>query len=420
MEAKVEKNVFKQIFRDYWDEFQEKNPRYQTEYYSKVIKKMLWCGNIANGYAVYRCVNCGEEKKVAFSCKSSFCLTCAKVYTDKWVDYVGEALFEGVRYRHLVLTVPEEYRRYFYNDPELLDELMKSGHAFYKDLVSEWLKEPIEVGSIVVMQTAGRRGNYNPHLHILETSGGLTGQGKWKGFGYINYNFLHKKWQYYLLGMLKEKIGTKAIKRQIDKSWKKYKKGFVAYIEKGDVPAGGKGLARYLAKYVVSPPISIKRITKYDGQRVRYWYNDHKTGQRVDEEITALEFIGRMVQHILPKGFQRIRHYGLHATCKASKIREQLKEILKVVEQPESKETYQIEGNRYRDRIKSSFGVDPLRCPKCDEEMELEGIWHPDYGWIVDKFYEFFVDDILLGKREEENVRLQERVVPVQMCFVWE
>jgi len=51
-----------------------------------------------------------------------------------------------------------------------------------------------------------------------------------------------------------------------------------------------------LAKYVVSPPISLRRILSYDGQRVRYWYNDHKTKQRQEEEVSALTFIGRMVQ----------------------------------------------------------------------------------------------------------------------------
>jgi hypothetical protein len=340
------------------------------------------------------------------------------VYTDKWVDYVGDALFEGVKYRHVVLTVPEEYRRYFYNDARLLGELMRTGHEFYKDLVSEWLREPIEVGSIVVLQTAGRSGSYNPHLHILDTSGGMTRSGRWKGFGYIDYKLLHRKWQYHLLGMLKEEIGTEEIKEQVDRSWKKYKKGFVAYIEKGEVPAGGKGLARYLAKYVVSPPISVRRIIGYDGKRVRYWYNEHKTGERVEEEISAKEFIGRMVQHILPKGFQRIRHYGLHASCKSSKIREKLREILRATEQPESQETYKVEKNSYRDRIKKSFGVDPLKCEKCGEEMTFDGIWHPDYGWIVDKFDELYVDDIEPIKKKEENVWGRESEVPIQMCLL--
>ena len=53
-------------------------------------------------------------KKVPFSCKSSFCLTCAKLYTDQWVEYISRTLFPGVRYRHIVLTVPESLRKYFY------------------------------------------------------------------------------------------------------------------------------------------------------------------------------------------------------------------------------------------------------------------------------------------------------------------
>jgi hypothetical protein len=117
---------------------------------------------------------------------------------------------------------------------------------------------------------------------------------------------LHKKWQYYLFTMLKQRVGTRAIKAKIDVLWRKYPRGLVAYLEEGKVPAGGEGLAYYLAKYVVSPPISLRRILSYDGQRVRYWYNDHKTQQRQEEEVSALTFIGRMVQHILPKGFMQL------------------------------------------------------------------------------------------------------------------
>ena len=71
--------------------------------------------------------------------------------------------------------------------------------------------------------------------------------------------------------MLKQRVGTRAIKDQIDALWRKYAQGLVAYLEEGKVPAGGEGLAYYLAKYVMSPPISLRRILRYDGQRVCYW-----------------------------------------------------------------------------------------------------------------------------------------------------
>lgn len=71
----------------------------------------------------------------------------------------------------------------------------------------------------------------------------------------------------------------------------------------GNVPEGGAGLARYLAKYLASPPIAVRRIIDYDGSNVTYWYNDHKTKSQQVETVSAEVFIGRMVQHILPKGF---------------------------------------------------------------------------------------------------------------------
>ena len=121
--------------------------------------------------------------------------------------------------------------------------------------------------------------------------------------------------------MLKQRVGTRAIKAKIDALWRKYPRGLVASLEEGKVPAGGEGLAYYLATYVVRPPISLRRILSYDGQRVRYGYNDHKTKPRQEAEVSALTFIGRMVQHILPQGFHRMRYYGLHATCKAKKMK---------------------------------------------------------------------------------------------------
>ena len=387
----VSRETFKQIFRDHWEEFKQENPQYSGGYYDGVIGKMLGCGDAANGFIAYRCMHCGELKRIPFSCKSSFCLSCAKVYTEEWVDYINKALFRGMKYRHVVLTIPEELRKWFRDDTRLLGTLMKTGHAFYEDVVSYWLKEAVEVGSVVVLQTAGRSGSYNPHLHIICTSGGLS-CGKWKGFGYIDYNIMHRKWQYHLLRMLKEEVKKGEMAEAVDKCWKKYPKGFVSYIEKGEVPEGGKGLAYYLAKYVVSPPISLKRITGYDGEKVKYWYNDHTTELKVEEELDAKTFIARMVQHILPKGFQRVRYYGLQATCRASKVRDELLALMKDC-QKESRDTYTVTGNGYRNRIRESFGIDPLVCGSCGEEMELEGVWHPKYGWIVDNRENLFADE---------------------------
>ena len=76
-----------------------------------------------------------------------------------------------------------------------------------------------------------------------------------------------------------------------------------------------KGLIRYLTKYLASPPICVSRIIGYENGRVKYYYKSHRT-KAVEYECFDVERLsGRMVQHILPKGFQRVRYCGLQTTA---------------------------------------------------------------------------------------------------------
>jgi hypothetical protein len=385
---RVDKDTFKQIFRDHWGTFQQGHPRYQDRHVQAVIEKMLSCGTLEAGYTTYLCPHCLAEKRVACSCKSSFCLSCCKVYVDEWVAHIGRTLYEGVAYRHVVLTMPDALHRECYRDRPLLADLMQCGVAMLSDALSWFTKVKLEAGYVVVLETAGRSGHWNPHLHILMTSGGMTPQQQWREVDDFPFTVLHKKWQYHLFTMLKQRVGTRALKDKIDVLWRKYPRGLVAYLEEGKVPAGGEGLAYYLATYVVSPPISLRRLLSYDGQRVRYWYNDHKTKQRQEEEVSALTFIGRMVQHMLPKGFHRMRYYGLHATCTVKQVKG-LRTMLMVALGRLIKGTYRIAARTtYRDRVLASTGRDPLRCTRCGGEMMLGKVWHPRDGVIYNELHE--------------------------------
>lgn len=143
-------------------------------------------------------------------------------------------------------------------------------------------------------------------------------------------------------------------------------------------------------KYVGSPPIALSRILKYDGKSVRYWYKDHRTDKKVVEEVSVITFIGRMVQHILPKGFQRLRYYGLHATCKSKKVARKSKDIFNTALHAAKKviNKAQKTNKRYRERIKELTGDDPFICPNCGEEMILWEIWVPGHGKIYDELEE--------------------------------
>lgn len=385
----IDKNTFKQIFYDHWDAFKQIHPKFDCPDFNDTIQKMLDCGDPQKmGFVQYRCCYCGEIRRIAFTCKSSFCLSCAKGYTDRWADFIGRRLLPGVTYRHVVLTMPECLRQWFFRNPDWLSPLMRAGHACLKDILKICTGMNLDIGSIIVLQTAGRSGHYNPHLHILMTAGGIDASDQWRPVTYIPYEMMHKKWQYHLLTMIREKDIDPAIQKDIDHVWKAYPKGFVAFLQPGEVPPGGQGLAQYLAQYVVSPPISVRRIERYDGKTVRYWYRDHKTGQIEHETLPVLRFIGRMIQHILPKGFHRIRYYGLHGNVRYKKMREQLANIIPA-NMPQDLNGYRVLPPKpFQQRFFDCFGKDPLVCPTCHHEMSLELISHPKYGTI--KEYKLF------------------------------
>jgi len=84
------RDEIKGIFRTHWESFKEIISRYREDRYNEVVQKMLGCGDAKNGYATYVCGECGGEwRRVPFSCKSCFCLSCAKVNTDRWAGCRG-------------------------------------------------------------------------------------------------------------------------------------------------------------------------------------------------------------------------------------------------------------------------------------------------------------------------------------------
>jgi hypothetical protein len=329
-------NIFKQIFADHWDGFTHAHPRYQTAYYPDLVAKMLACGNPEKmGYSEYRCQHCGQGKHlVAMSCKSSLCLRCAKVHVDNWVSQVGKALHEGVLYRHIILTVPAMFRTTFYqNAAVVLSAFIRCGAQCLDDFYSTVRGKALKGGSITVLHTHGRNGQYHPHLHLLATSGGYDAQGaRWEHLQDLPYDLLRRKWQWHLLTMLRQTLKSDAVKRLVDACFRKYPNGLVTNVQKGTVPSQYQSLARYVAKYVVSPPIAVRRIDRYDGERGTYHYRSHRT-ERVEHETVDVDtFIGRMVQHTVPKGFKRIRYYGVQATKTFAKVKVAIQAALAQVE----------------------------------------------------------------------------------------
>lgn len=397
------------ILKDKWDRFlREKGDKIPDDMKPSIceaVEKAIRCGDPRYGYAEYICTNCNgrEKKRVAFTCKSRFCNRCGKIYIDKWVEKQVERILD-VGHRHMVFSIPKELRLTFYRNRDFLKELSDNA----AEVIQYWYREKAkkkgyEVGIIAVVHTFGRDLKFNPHIHALVTEGAIDKNKIWKEAGYIPYEYLRRAWQKVLLDWLNQKYpGNPRVKKLINDLYRCYPKGFYVYAERRMKDA--RGAAKYIGRYLARPAIAEYRIISYDGERVRFWYEDHQTGKRVDIELDVLDFIGRLTYHIPKKHFKMVRRYGLYRrdlnklAQKVVGLWNWFKRKTKYVKKPVS-----VRQKRWKERLEEAFGRNPLRCPCCGKEMDLWLIWHYKYGVI----WELLRDGVMAHEEKEKQKKKQ-------------
>lgn len=378
---------FKRIFESHWSAFVARHPRYNTDYYHAEINKMLTCSSEANGFATYQCLDCGRgEHKVNFSCKGKACPQCGKRYARDSMCKIAVKLFKGVSYRQVVLTLPEQLRIPFYQHPDrtkLYSLFMAIAHTCLEEVIHGMFRNTdYKIASIVFIHTHGRKGNYNPHLHILLAEGALhPSKSEWKAFRHLPLKPLRLQWQMHLLALVVAEFGE--LNGLVNELWTNNPNGFYTHPGNNNkVPTRGyKGLIKYLTKYLSAPPVGVSKILDYDGENVKYFYQSHHTKARVYETVNAQIFIGRMVQHILPKGFQRVRYFGLQWPQSFKKWYEVIARVAGDLVDAMACYAKRI---TYAEFFEEVAKRNPLRCTFCGNEMELVRLFHPARGLFFD------------------------------------
>lgn len=402
---KKSNGVIKQIFKDHFEEFWSANkikyPGKMREHLYNEVQKMMNCGEFALGFVVYVCMVCLEKIKIAFSCKSRFCNRCGKKYISDWVEKQVRRILD-VPHRHCVFTVPKEFRNHFFWHRESLKDLQdmayevieecinrvdaKNREAFKKKKKRKKADLIWQGGMISVVHTFGRNIGFNPHIHALVPELKRKGN-RLVDLPYFEYKYLRKTWQYKLIMYMIKKEPDMKIEH--GSLFKVYPDGF--YVHARPRMRSAKGCARYIGRYLARPAVAEYRIASYDGEMVHFWYIDHETEKRVDEIITAGAFIGRLMMHIPPKSFKMVRRYGIYSGSLQQKVKvcfsliKYIKSSYKI-RQVTLKECYEIKDKAlsWRERMIENFSVDPLKCKKCGEVMELFEIWHPEYGYLYE------------------------------------
>jgi hypothetical protein len=301
------------------------------------------------------------------------------VYADTWGSPVSHVLHEGVISRHIMLTVPAMFRRTFEQNAAVVLSAFMRCEAQCCDAFSRIIQgTPLQGGSLTVLHTHGRHGPSHPHLHGLATRGGYDAHtDRWEHLQYLPYALLRRMGQWHLLTMLRQTLKTEAVAEWVETWLRTDPNGLVTTVQKGALPAQAHRVARYVATYVVRPPIAVRRIARYEGERVTSHDRSHRTDRLEHDTVPVQTWLGRLVQHVLPKGCKRIRYDGGQATTTCAQVKAVMQAALAQVEGVGKGAVKIIARLTDRQRYEQSTGRDPFRCPHCGGEMAVWRIWHP-------------------------------------------
>ena len=380
-------NRFRQIFLDHWDRWcdlrlEDEVPFDQRANVRGIVQRMMLCRDPDAGHALYVCPGCEYELRVPFSCKTRFCPSCGKVRVDNWANNIASDLLD-VPHVHITLTTDDLLRPFFHADRSLLKVLLGTA----AQAVQEWVAAEypgVRLGLVYTVHTSGRDLGFKPHVHLVMPTGGLK-DGQWVEIELPHPARLSAKWRYLLCKHLQQaRPHDRKLRWAVAQGYRDHG-GYQVHTE--SFYPKGLDAAKYIGRYLGHPPLATSHIIGYDGQMATYWYIDTDTRQRVTITCSALDFISRLVPHIPPKGLQVVRYAGLYARCVKRKLAEIARPALEALRLQVplfdlAALPITFQHLKWRERIKKSFGYDPLECPRCGRTLELAEIWEPKRGHI--------------------------------------
>lgn len=371
------------IFHDHWDSFlvdPEVIRRGIRPVVKNEVERMLSCGTLDAGFEIYECPHCHKDHIICYTCKSRFCNSCGTKYAKIRAENISNSTL-NVNHRHIVFTIDRRLRNYFLKDRNLLNFLFDAAKdtLFYTFDKMNGKKKSFKPGFILTLHTFGRDLKWNPHIHCLCTEGGMDDEHNYIRKKYINYETLRKAFMKQLLDYIKSFYSddpktSKALKNLINQLYKDNSEGFYVNAPNMKGKNGKDAVVNYIIRYTGRPVMASSRILSYDHatKTIRYYYEDHKTEERIEVEENVITFMKKLVVHIPESQFKMIRYYGLYATSNHVH-KEKISEILK---KAFTKKSFN-DRFKYRKTLISVFHTDPFLCD-CGHYMEYVDYWVPD------------------------------------------
>jgi hypothetical protein len=323
----------------------------------QAFDKMTKCGTPALGAEVF--ASGTEEKLVPHTCKKRPCPSCGHRATRQWQREQWCAL-PDIPYIGIVFTMPDVLWPIFQRNRHLLHDLPALGAVVLQQWVK--LKYGVRVPIMVIPHTFGGRLNFNCHLHILVSAGGLKeSEGRWvNGLAFDedkNKSKIMHMWRFavitYLRAALEAKVLTSDLSHQKLRARlkKQYERWWSIDI---DHFASKEHFLRYAGRYVRRPPIAQYRFIKITDREVRLWTKDKIQRRRVNISYTPEEFVATLAEHVPDRYQHAIRYFGLLAPRAKARTSGAVFALLGQQRRPRPRRL------GWAFSLRRDFGVDPL------------------------------------------------------------
>jgi len=318
------------------------------------IYAMLVCKTSQQRQSLWACNHCEHHDRTPLSCGHRNCPQCQQNTTSQWLAR-QKAKRLPVEYFMVTFTLPFELRVLARRRPKALYQLMFSVTSI---LLKDFAKRQGlgNIGFTSLLHTHSRRRELHPHLHIIVPNGGFDPKRKQWHKGKKGYLFNE-----FALAKVYRARMFEAINKHPDLSLVNIKTLPKKWVVDCKKIGNGLPALKYLSRYLYRGVLPDKDIIDYDQHKVTFRYKDSTTNKITQRTLPTLKFLMLILQHVLPKGLQRVRDYGLLSSG-AKKLRLIIQLLLLPVHDwlKPTKETTTIRASRI--------------CPCCQHEMHCIGV----------------------------------------------
>ena len=292
--------------RRHWPAYERKYRARLLPSHRRAVAAIVSCRTPALGGQLYRC-GCGQEHYAYHSCNHRACPQCGHADATEWLQRQRRKLLP-VPYYLVTFTVPAQLRQVIRShQKDLYPLLLRESAGALRDIARDHKDLGAQIGFLAVLQTWTRDLRYHPHVHCVVPGGGLSPD---------RLRWIRPKREGYFLPqtVLALRFRTRlrqALRQQHPQLYAQIPRAAWTLDWVADVqPVGtGEPALKYLAAYVFRTAFSAERILADDGQTITFAYRDNE-GRPGTVRLSPERFLHRFLQHVLPRGLQRVRHFG--------------------------------------------------------------------------------------------------------------